>query len=409
MKKILFAVTIFIALILQACAPTTSLWKTTDEYRSVSPQKSRLLLKYDLPAEDIPVVKIKVSKEYLSQKIYTKHYETVRNDKRAGQVALGAGITVASAGLIYLGAKAPAKDSSTKKLAIAGGIIGGIYGIVEMLKSTPKEFWTKDSVDFKDTLYAFREDVKSKSITLRSEHNMKSNYLKTNSEGIVTADVRDFYDNLTEDSFLRILISDGAAQTDYINIQASYITRIRNNELEAQKLFNKADSKIKESKFIEANSFFEEAVVKYPLAKFAENSKTAMKNIVSNIKEEKLEIVRKKIRAVSENKVPEAFDKAGITPDESNVIGPMIERISRSSISRVIVDGLGMSLDRYQAESEFNLLNNSQKIYVILAACENISKKQGIQKWEALNAILGIDDSTAKKFSGIESRGLLGN
>ncbi|KAF0139340.1 MAG: hypothetical protein FD122_3334 [Stygiobacter sp.] len=409
MKKVFLAVTVFIALIFQACTPTTSLWKTTDEYRSVSPEKSRLLLKYDLPTEGIPVVKIKVSKDYLSQKIYTKHYETVRNDKRAGQVALGVGITAASAGLIYLGAKAPAKDSSTKKLAIAGGIIGGIYGIVQILKPTPKESWTKDSVDIKDTLYAFREDVKSKSITLRSEHNMKNNYLKTNSDGIVTADVRDFYNNLTEDSPLKILISDGVAQTAEIYIQSSYVSRIRNNEIEAEKLYRKADSKLKESKFIEANSLFEEAISKYPLARFAENSKTAIKNIVSNIKEEKLEIARKKIRAVSENKVPEAFDRVGITPDESNVIGPMTERISRSSVSLVIVDGLGMSLDRYQAENEFNLLTNSQKIYAILAACENISKEQNKPKWEVLNAILEIDESIAKKFAGIESVRLLGN
>ena len=74
-----------------------------------------------------------------------------------------------------------------------------------------------------------------------------------------------------------------------------------------------------------------------------------------------------------------------------------------SSTNLVIVDGLEMSLDRYQAENEFNALNNSQKIYAIIAASESLFKKQGKQKWEVLSAILGIDESIAKKFVRIES------
>jgi len=134
-----------------------------------------------------------------------------------------------------------------------------------------------------------------------------------------------------------------------------------------------------------------------------------MRNIESNVKEEKLEIVRKNFRAVSINKVPEAFDKAEITPDELNEIGSLIERMSRYSINMVITDGLGMALERYQAENEFNSLNKFQKIYAIFAASENISKRQGKQKWEVLNAILGIDENIAKKFARIESGRFLGN
>ena len=78
-----------------------------------------------------------------------------------------------------------------------------------------------------------------------------------------------------------------------------------------------------------------------------------------------------------------------------------------SSTNLVIVDGLEMSLDRYQDENEFNSLNNSQKIYAILAASENLSKKQAKQKWEVLSAVLGIDESIAKKFVRIESGRLL--
>lgn len=407
MKKILFAVTISIVLIFQACTPTTSLLKITDEYRSVTPEKSRLLANYDLPAENIPVVKIKVSKDYFSQKIYTKHYETLRKDKKGSQVALGVGITAVSAGLIYLGAKTPKNDTTTRALYIAGGALGGIWGLIEIFKPTPKEFWTNDSVDFKDTLYAFQEVVKSKTITLQSEHDRKISYLKTNNEGILAADVRDFYNNLADDSSLKILISDGAAQPTYINIQSSYVSRIRGNELEAEKLFKQAEAKVKEGKFIWANNIYENVLAKYPLTKLAENSKTAMKNIKSNIKEEKLESVRKNLRAVSENKVPEAFDKAGITPIELTEIANMTERMSRPNKTIVIVDGLGMALDRYQAENEFNYLNKSQKIYAILAASENLSKRQAKQKWEILSAILGIDENIAKKFARIESERLL--
>lgn len=68
-----------------------------------------------------------------------------------------------------------------------------------------------------------------------------------------------------------------------------------------------------------------------------------------------------------------------------------------------------MALYLYQAENEFNALNNSQKIYAILAASENLSKKQAKQKWELLSTILGIDEGIAKKFARIESGRLVGN
>jgi hypothetical protein len=363
-----------------------------------------------LPNVDVPIVKFKISKDYFSQKIYTKHYETLRKDKKGNQTLLGLGLLGVSAGLsVALDNKKESNDTTAKALLGIGALSSGIGGLYLLLVPTPKEYWTKDSVDIKDTLYAFQEDVKSENITLQTEHDRKINYLTTDGDGILTADIRDFYNKLDEDSSLKILIANGMAQPTYVIIQSSYINRIRSNESESEKLFLKADSKLKKSKFIEANSFFEEAVAKYPLAKFATNSKIAMKNIEINIKEEKLEIVRKSFRVVSVNKVPEAFDKAGITPSELSEIGNMIERLSRPNITYVIVNGLGMDLDRYQAENEFNSLNNSQKIYAILAASENISKKQGTSKWEALNAILGIDESICKKFARIESGRLLSN
>jgi hypothetical protein len=132
-----------------------------------------------------------------------------------------------------------------------------------------------------------------------------------------------------------------------------------------------------------------------------------MKNIVGNIKEEKLEYVRKNFRAVSANKVPEAFDNAGITPNELNEIGYMIERMTRSNMVKVIVNGLGMDLERYLAENEFNALNNPQKIYAVIAASENISNRHSLPKWEILKVSLGIDEGIAKKVAKIESGKLL--
>jgi hypothetical protein len=403
MKKILLAFIVSTGIILQACTPTTSLLKITDEYRTVTPEKSRLLVKYDLPAEDIPIVKVKVSKDYFSQKIYTKHYETLRKDKKGSQVALGLALSGGAAGLIALGSGMESKDSTLKTLSIVGGVIAGLMGLYMIIAETPKELWTKDSVDFEDTLYAFQEVLKSKSVTLQSDHDRKTDYLKTNNEGILFLDIRNFYTNLSENNPLKISFSDGVALPNYINLPSSYVIKIRGNELEAEKMFRQAEAKVKEGKFINANSLFEKVVDKYPLTKHAEDSKTAIKSIESNIKEEKLEIVRKNLRAVSVDKVPEAFDKAGISPSELNEIGYRIERMSRSNITIIMVDGLGMSLDRYQAEDEFNSLNNSQKIYAILTASESLSKKQGKKKWELLSSILGIDESIAKKFARIES------
>jgi len=409
MKKILLAFIVSTGIIFQACTPTTSLLKITDEYRTVTPEKSRLLVKYDLPAEDIPIVKVKVSKDYFSQKVYTKHYETLRKDKKGNQIAWGLALSGGAAGLIALGSGMEEKDSTLKTLTIVGGAVAGLMGLYMIIAATPKEQWTKDSVDFKDTLYAFQEALKSKSIALQSEHDKKMHYLKTNNEGILAIDVRDFYTNLSENNPLKISISDGISQPNFINLPSSYVIRIRGNELEAEKLFKQAEAKVKEREFINANSLFEKVVDKYPLTKHTEDSKSAMKSIESNIKEEKLEIVRKNLRAVSVNKVPEAFDKAGISPSELNEIGYRIERMSRSNITIIMVDGLGMSLDRYQAEYEFNSLNNPQKIYAVLTAAEEISKKQARQKWEVIQSILGLYETTAKKFARIESTKLLGN
>jgi len=409
MKNFILGFIIFIAFFLQACSPTTSLLKITDEYKLAKPEKTKLLLKYDLPAVDFPIIKIKVSKEHLSQKIYTKHYETLRSDKKSGQVALGALITAASAGLIFIGTQPTTKDSLRKVYYVIGAI-GGIYGLIKMAGApTPKEFWTEDSVDFNDTLYSSPEVMKTESLTLQNTHDSKSNYLITDNEGILSADVRDFYDNIDKDSSMKILVSDGVSQPAYVDLPSSYIKKIQRNELESKKLLTLAEEKVKERKFTEANRLFGKVVAEYPFTKFIEKSKTAMENIEGDIKEEKLEAVRKFFRLVSANKVPEAFNNAGITSSELTEIASSIERMSRSSINMVIVDGLGMALDRYQAENEFSSLNNPQKIYVILAASENISKKQGTQQLEMLSAILGIDENIAKKFARIKSGALLGN
>jgi len=407
MKKIyLFFIIPFLVLI-QACTPTTSLINITEEYRPVSPEKSRLLVKYDLPNEDIPLVRVKVYKDYFSQKVYTKHYETLRNDIKGNRVVLGLALSGLAGGLIALGSGMEEKDSTLKTLTILGGVLAGLVGIGSIISETPKEKFTEDSVDFADTLYAFQETVRERSLSLQNEHDKRIIQSKTNSEGILTIDVRDFYNNLPENIPLKILISDGIAKPQSININEKYIQRIRNNESQADKLYKEAEAKVKAKKFSEANSLFEKIIEKYPLTKSAENSKAYIKRIEGNVKEERLELIRKKLRAVSVNKVPEAMDKAGISASELNEIGYRIDRLSRSKIVTILIDGLGMPIDSYQAEHEFYELNNSQKIYAIISASEKISKEQGKQKWEVISSILGIYESIAKKLARIESGKLL--
>lgn len=400
---------IVLGFISQACSPTTTLTQTTSAYKLVSPEKSRLIAKYDIPIHEMPVLKIRMSKDYLSQKVYTLHYETIRNDKKPGQIALGLGITAASAGLVYLGSKTQAKDSSTKKLLMVGGVIGGIWGLVETFRKTPKEYWTKDSTVFNDTLYSSPEFIKSSSIKLQSTHDGKIGYLRTNDEGFLSIDVRDYYNDLDEEIELRILVSAGISKPALIKVPAGFVNRIRDNEIEAEKLLIEVESKINKKKFIEANSILKNVVTKYPYSYSFNKAKLVMSNIEGDIKEESLELVRKNFRAVLEYKVPESFDAIGITPSELSEIGLRIERMSRSSKNYVIVNGLGMALDRYEAENEFESLSNPQKIYAIFAASENISRFEGKQKWEIFNYILGIGESIAKKFSKIESRRFLGN
>lgn len=353
MKKIyLFFIIPFLVLI-QACTPTTSLINITEEYRPVSPEKSRLLVKYDLPNEDIPLVRVKVYKDYFSQKVYTKHYETLRNDIKGNRVVLGLALSGLAGGLIALGSGMEEKDSTLKTLTILGGVLAGLVGIGSIISETPKEKFTEDSVDFADTLYAFQETVRERSLSLQNEHDKRIIQSKTNSEGILTIDVRDFYNNLPENIPLKILISDGIAKPQSININEKYIQRIRNNESQADKLYKEAEAKVKAKKFSEANSLFEKIIEKYPLTKSAENSKAYIKRIEGNVKEERLELIRKKLRAVSVNKVPEAMDKAGISASELNEIGYRIDRLSRSKIVTILIDGLGMPIDSYQAEHEF--------------------------------------------------------
>lgn len=409
MNKKFSLIVVLISILFYSCAPTTSLIKTTNEYRITYPEKSRLFADYNLPDNDNPIIKVKISKDYLSYKVFTHHYETLRNDKKGTQALIGAGLLGIAVGLgIVLDNNKESNDTAKVTLLALGAIGAGVGGIYLLVAPIPKDYSTKDSIDYKDSIYSFKKEVKSKQIIFKSKNNGNPRYMDTNNNGEIFLDIRDFYDNLPSDSSLKISVSDiSKATPTLLTINSNFVSRILKNETEAENIYSKANSKIKEGKFIEANNLFSEIYSKYPYTKFFESSKTMMKSIEGNIKEEKLELARTNFRLVSDSKVPVAFDNAGITSSELEEIGSRIDRMSRTNITFVIVNGLGMELDRNQAESEFYFLNKSQKIYAIIAAAENISKMQERQKWEVLNSILGVGEYLAKKIANIDSKRLL--
>ncbi|MCR4417752.1 MAG: hypothetical protein NUV92_08415 [Ignavibacteria bacterium] len=405
MNRKILATIVLIAFILSSCSPTTSLQKITDKYVPTSPEKSRIILEWSLPVDNSPVIKVRIYKDYFSQKVYTKHYETLRNDKKGNQVLLGLVLGGLSAGLFALGSNT--SDTSLSSIATIGGLLGGLFSLFLIISDTPKEHYTTDSVDYSDTTYTNRTFIKSNEFFVSSMIDNSSFKVKTDDSGYLKIDIRNFYQTLQDNNDLKLKITDNIASPNYVTIPYGYISKVKQNEMEAEKQLKLAEEKIKSKKFLEASETLNQLTEKYPMTKAAEKANYVLINIQDDINSEKLTIIRKRIQNVSINKVPEALERSGLASYEIQQLINSINSISNRSKEIIIIKGLEMPLTNREALEEFDKLSNPQKIYAIIFASENISKKEQKEKWTVILNLINVNQEIANKLAKILSSRLL--
>jgi len=404
----LIAVLLIFAFSLYSCSPITKLIKTDSEYRPVIPERSRLIINYQLNETKItPEFPITIYQELFSNKALTLNYETKHPSKKGLEVFGGLALGAAAAGLFISSGKTAPKDTTSRVLLVIGGIGASIGSLYLLFKGTPTDYWSRDSIINHDTIYSFKTPLQSTLLTIKSKHDNKSNYFTSSENGIVSIDLRKFYEKLPENSDLLISISHYDAIPADLKISNSYIRKVKQYELEADNLLEEANDKIKNKKYIEAEILFKRIVLSYDQSNASKSAKNELIEIVDKVKEEKITEGRKILRSVSVNKVPAAIDGARITESELQTLGWRLENISKSEAAKIIIDGFEMSLDHNSAYSEYLALNNSQKIFALLAAAEKISKNNRTDKSTVLIQLIRIDGNLAKKLSTIESVKLL--
>jgi hypothetical protein len=382
----------------------TNLIRTENQYRKVKPEKSKFVseVKIDKNIPD-PILNIKIEQQYLTNKVYTLFYETKRKDKKGIENIVGIALMGAATGF-YIGAKnTTANDTSARALMYLGGIASGLGGLYLILKSTPTEDFTEDSIDYKDTTYTFGEPASLLPVSLTNLTNNQTQSVNTDDEGILKIDIRKYYNDLNPGQDLSFSIAYLSVKPTLIKIPSVFIDKIKSNETESDSIFNSAEKSIFQKKFIAGSRLLQHVIQKYPytVASFSALDKLAL--IESDIKEENNEVIRSVLKLVSLNRVPEATDKAGITGYELESLGNSIQNLSNSKIKRIMLDGLGFSLNENETINEFNYMNSAQKIYAILTA----SEKLGGIKSEQINNLLRIGDSISRKLAGIDCSGLL--
>ncbi len=429
-KNIIISYLLLYILLFLGCSPTTELTRLNYTYKPVIPERARFTANFqsNVPVngsyyyghhqerDDEPNIEIKVEKEVLVNRVYTKYYSTKRNDKKTGEALGGIALAGLGGGLIVLGSNS--KDSTTKLLGIIGGVVAGIGGLALMFKSAPVDNWTTDSVVAADTMYssnyfsssagaAFNrntnQNISSFLLSIENLINKKTQYIYADNNGIVQIDLRKYADQKKYNTDIPVQISYSQIQPCKIIIPGDYIKRVMDNEDSANKLNNEAESKISAKKYLEALNIYNQLINKYPNTSACVSAKDKLVVIRENAKKEVNESLIKKLNAVSTDKVPNAIDNAGISSNELNGLGYRIQYISYSQIYRIMIEGLGFMMENNDAVDEFNRLNNSQKIYAVLLAAE----KLGGPKANQIIQFLNIDETIANKLAVIKSENLL--
>lgn len=405
--KIKFIFILFV-LLLYGCTPTTSLVNITDEYRPIVPEQSRMFAEYFSNSELDPIIQIKVSKDYLSNKVYIKHYETRRNDIKGTRTAVGIGLTGLGIGLLSMLKDIPDTDTSGRFLTTLGGAGSLLIGLLFIISSTPVDKWTSDSIDNTDTKFAFKEPIKNKLISIRTTQNNINKQVLSDEKGTIKIDIREFYLDLPENSDLKINLTDGIAKPATIEIPSIKIKKIKNNEDLADKLLIEAKKKIELGKFIESREILDKIIQNYPSTLAQKEAEVLTIRIEKDVEYERFNELQDRIKRSSINKLPDLLDRVGITQFDLNDIGQAIENLSSKAILRIYNEGFNLKVSERDALNSFYQLNNLQKLFIVLLGTENIASKNNQQKNRILSDILRTNnDNLIIKLSKINANQLL--
>ena len=390
------------------CAPQTSRVKTDSDYRPVKPPKSRLVVESDMSrASGQPMVALTVYEEVLANKVLTQHYTTKYPGKKAAEVAGGVALAGAATGLFIAAGKTSSQDTSARSLYYIGGIAAGLGSLYLVIKQTPSDDWARDSVLHLDTIYSFRKPLSSALVGLQSDESTKKSAIRTDGQGKMMIDIRDITAQNRINRDLEVTLSYMNATPTVITIPSAYVSAVMKNEVDANQLLSQAQSSATRRKFLDASKLYNQLVEEYARTHAATTARSELELYTEEVKQERISEGRRQLRAVSMDKVSRELDGAGITAADLNELGWRLDNLSATQLGRIFNEGLDMPLDQSAVVEEYQSLNNSQKIYTILAAAEKLGRKQGSSPTQILTELTRINDALVRKLVQVESKTLL--
>lgn len=408
-KVTYFLILITFTLIFISCSPTTTLINTQKEYIEAKPEKSRITFTYALPNYKLtPIITAQVGIEILTNRSERYTYSTTKPVNRILTVLGGLALAGGATYMFMEMGKLPVADSTKKKYLLLGGIAAsiGAFGLLaDLALPMPSYQWTRDSVFLADTIYQSKQLASNSIFNIYSSHITKTRSYEASGDEL-QFDVRDLYDTRKKDELDLTISSPYATINRMVSIPFSYIQKIMKDEETASGELHKADALVVLEKYGEAFKNYSNLISDFPNTNAALSAREKKNTIEYSVKEEHNNSIRKVLASVSQTKVVNSFDRAGIKGEELALFGNQIQSLSEVIAYRLMIEGLGFNLERYAAQSEYNALSIHQKIYSVIAASERISRSLGKSKESILQALISISFSTAQKLSKVQSQEL---
>jgi|GEM_PF-2359414 len=397
------------ALAVWLCSCATNLTSTDVGYQRVSPERPRLSWTWTLlpgEAKNAPVLTTKLATEYLSERVETRHYRTSYSWANRGcwfgttALMIGAAVKVKDWGLHY--EQGDTVMGTSTLLAILSIFPFGA-GLIYPDFPLPPRRWEKKATLEDDTSYRFPTPVSDKPVPLSASGNAGGRTLRTDKDGNLNVDVRDFfYESLPADSPL-LLTATWSGLSASLTVPPDRIRAVRRTETEASALLARARAAETESKDGAALALYDSLDRAYASTRAASQASDKAGQLREKVKQARLAQARRELERVSQDKVQNAIDRLHLTEYESNAFGQSVEHLAQTHAASVMKDGCGFPLTDAECAAEYQRLTLFQKFYALLKYKESL----GTEARPRLAAMLNMSMPIIGRLISLDSKAVL--
>jgi hypothetical protein len=321
-----------------------------------------------------PVLATRLTTEYLSERVETRHYHTDHTLTNLGCWLGAAALPLVVAVAVndwsdHLDASGGKTWGRSKNIAFGSYLVLGVglYLGIPHLDSFPlrPRDWTKKVVLRTDTSYQSGARVSLRSVVVSRADGGNGRDLQTTEDGVLNVDIRDFYVGLPADSALR-LAATWSGLSAFIVVPPEYVRVARQNESDASALLVQADAAEAESKDELALALYDSLSHAYANTRPASEASVKAGALRAGVNQARIAQARRDFERVSQEKVQGAIGKLNLSSAESNLFAEAIQNLSEDDAASVMEVGLGLLLPDSDCAQEYGQLTLFQKFYALL-------------------------------------------